>query len=109
MSILLEWISGACLLFGGFFVICGSFGVLRFPDFYTRVHAAGVTETAGVGFILLGLLIEAGPGIVAAKLLIILVFLFFTNPTAAHALAKAARHGELEPLLSPRGEQSSNS
>ena len=106
MELVLTWIRDACLIAGGLFVICGSFGILRFPDFYTRVHAAGVTETAGVGLIFVGLLIEAGPGLTAMKLLIILTFLFFTNPTSSHALAKAARHGELKPLLASRGEKS---
>ncbi len=106
MEIVLNWIRDACLIAGGFFVICGSLGILRFPDFYTRVHAAGVTETAGVGLIFVGLLIEAGPGLVAVKLLIIVAFLLFTNPTSAHALAKAARHGDLQPMLTSRGKES---
>ena len=92
---ILSWI---CLLGGGFFVLAGGIGVLRLPDFYTRIHAAGVTDTMGAWSILLGLALQAGWSLVTVKLGLIFLFLFFTSPTAAHALAKAALHGGLRPL-----------
>ena len=63
------------------------------------MHAASVTETLGAGFILLGLLIQAGFSLVAAKLLMIGMLIFFASPTATHALARAAIIRGLEPLL----------
>ncbi len=94
-----EGLSWACLLSGGFFLVAGGIGMLRLPDFYTRMHPAGVIDTMGAGLILLGLMIQAGFSLVTVKLLLIALFLLFTSPTAVHALAKAARHGGLEPLL----------
>lgn len=84
---LLSWLS---LMAGAFFVIVGCAGTLRMPDFYTRLHAAGVTDTLGAGLVLLGLMLQAGLTLVTVKLILIWVFLWFTNPTATHALARAA-------------------
>lgn len=83
----------------GFFCLVGGIGLLRMPDFYTRMHAASVTETLGAGLILLGLLIQAGFTLVGAKLLMIGLLIFFTSPAASHALAKAALSRGLAPVL----------
>ena len=101
MSVALDAASWACLLAGGFFCIVGGIGVLRMPDFYTRMHATSVTETLGAGLILLGLVLQAGVSLVAAKLLMVGLLIFFTSPTATHALARAALVRGLEPLLAP--------
>ncbi|MEJ2420019.1 MAG: monovalent cation/H(+) antiporter subunit G [Exilibacterium sp.] len=95
ISWLLDIVSGLCLLGGSFLLVSGAVGVLRFPDFYTRMHAAGVTETLAAALILIGLMIETGWSLVLVKLSMILLFILFTSPTASHALAKAARHGKL--------------
>ncbi len=92
MDVALEIIRDILLVVGALFVLAGNIGVLRFPSFFTRVHAAGVTDTAGAGCILLGLAIEGGFSLVTAKIFMILLFLFFTSPTSSHALAKAALH-----------------
>ena len=60
------------------------------PDFWTRAHAAGITDTVGAGLILLGLMFEAGLTLVTVKLLMVLFFLYLTSPTAGHALFRAA-------------------
>ena len=104
MSALVEVISWAALLTGGFLVITGSIGMLRFPDLYTRMHAAGVTDTGGAGLVLFGLMLQAGLTIVTVKLALILWFLLFTGPVASHVLAKAALHAKLEPLVDEEGE-----
>ncbi|MDH3692402.1 MAG: monovalent cation/H(+) antiporter subunit G [Gammaproteobacteria bacterium] len=88
-----------CLIAGSVFLIIGGIGLLRLPDLFTRLHAAGVTDTLGAGLILLGLMLHAGFSQSSAKLLLIVIFLLFTSPTASHALAKAARHGGLVPRL----------
>ncbi|MCS6946658.1 MAG: monovalent cation/H(+) antiporter subunit G [Steroidobacteraceae bacterium] len=98
MSALIEWLSDACLIGGSFFALVGAFGLLRMPDFFTRVHAASVLETLGAGLILLGLVLKAGWTLVAAKLLIVGLLLFFTSPTATHALVRAAWLRGLRPV-----------
>ena len=108
MSALVEVVSWAALLTGGFLVITGGIGVLRFPDLYTRMHAAGVTDTGGAGLVLFGLMLQAGLTIVTVKLVLILWFLLFTGPIASHALAKAALHGKLEPLVDEQEEGASS-
>lgn len=107
MDIVVNVLSGICLLVGGFLLFSGALGLLRFPDFYTRMHAAGVTETLASGFILLGLMLLAGWGLVLAKLIMILLFILITSPTASHALAKSAQHGKLAPLLAESEDQRS--
>jgi multicomponent Na+:H+ antiporter subunit G len=89
--IIIEVVSGVLLAAGALFVVSGAVGLLRFPDFYTRTHAAGVTDSAGAGLILLGLLLQVSSWQTAVRLLIILFFMALTSPTATHALAQAAR------------------
>jgi multicomponent Na+:H+ antiporter subunit G len=104
VSALLDIISWAALVTGGLLVITGSIGVLRFPDMYTRMHAASITDTGGAGLVLLGLALQSGFTIVAVKLVLIFWFLLFTGPVSSHVLAKAALHGKLEPLVDDDGE-----
>ena len=93
---ILSWI---CLLAGGALGIVGGIGIHRFPDFYSRLHAAGITDTLCATLVLLGLGLQAGWSLAAFKLALIFVFLFFTSPTASHALANAALHSGLQPKL----------
>ncbi len=102
MSALVNVVSGALLLVGSAFIIIGGVGLLRMPDFYTRIHAAGITDTLGATAILLGLALQAGWDLMSVKLVIILLFLLLTSPTAAHSLAKAALDVDLLPLLKKR-------
>lgn len=97
MDLVLNIISGFCLLAGSFLVLSGVIGVLRFPDFYTRIHAAGVTETLAASLILIGLMLIAGWGLILFKLILILLFVLITSPTASHALGKAAWKAGLKP------------
>jgi multicomponent Na+:H+ antiporter subunit G len=90
MSAALDIASWALLLAGGAFCLVGAVGVLRMPDFYTRVHAASVTDNVGAFAVLLGLALQAGPTLVTVKLVFIALLVFFTSPAATHALAKAA-------------------
>ena len=98
MSALLDAASWLALCVGGFFALVGGIGVIRMPDFYTRAHAASVSDTLGAGLILLGLLLQAGWTLVAAKLLVIGLLIFFTSPAATHALVKAALERGVKPL-----------
>lgn len=106
MSVTVDLLSWICLVAGGAFCVVGTLGLVRMPDFYTRMHAASVTDTLGAGLMLFGMILQAGFSLITVKLLMILLLLLFTNPTATHALAKAARARGLQPLLAS-GEDSS--
>lgn len=115
---ILMVISSICLLAGGLFGIFGGIGLLRFPDIYSRLHAAGITDTLCTLLIIVGLVIQAGLALVSIKLVLILLFMVFTAPTAGHALARAALEHGVEPVTGDsdssgkapgEGEPSSNS
>ena len=101
IELILNLISASLLAAGSIFVLIGAFGLIRFPDFYTRLHAAGITDTLGAELILLGLMFQAGLSLVTVKLILISLFIFFTSPTATHAVANAARVMGLKPMLVP--------
>ena len=87
---------------GVFFTLVGSIGLLRFPDFYTRLHATGKCDTLGGGLIILGAAIYhffqyPETPLVPAKLAFLIFFIFIANPTATHALMKAAYKTGLKP------------
>jgi multicomponent Na+:H+ antiporter subunit G len=103
MKLAIDLLSWACLVAGGLFCIVGSAGLVRMPDFYTRMHAASIVDTLGAGFLLLGLLLQAGPTLVAVKLLMIGALLLFASPTATHALARAAFARGVQPMLADEG------
>lgn len=98
MDIIFDMSSALCLLLGSFLCLSGGVGIIRFPDFYTRMHAVGVTDTLGAGMILIGLLLQTPEFLVVLKLLLILVMTVFISPVASHALAKAAFRNDLVPL-----------
>lgn len=100
---LIEIVSGIALGLGALLLISGSVGLLRFPDFYTRMHAAGVTDTLAAILTILGLMLLSGWNLTLVKLTLILLFVLFTSPTACHALAKAAQHGGLPPATRNNG------
>ena len=99
MADVADALSWALLMAGAVFLFIGGVGLLRLPDFYCRIHAAGLTDTLGAGLILAGLVVQAGWTLVAVKLLLIFAFLFLTSPTATHALARAALLNGVEPQL----------
>ena len=93
---ILSWIF---LVAGSGFCLIGGLGLLRMPDVFTRLHAVSVIETLGMGFIILGLILQAGFTLVAAKLIIIAALILLTSPVATHALAQAALHAGIRPQL----------
>lgn len=99
MAWLVDITSALLLIAGALFVLIGGVGVIRMPDVYTRLHAAGLTDTLGAILILLGLMVLGGFSLITVKLILILLFLLLTSPTASHALAKAARSDKVKPLL----------
>ena len=88
--ILLDILSVVALLLGTLILIFAALGVARFPDFYSRLHAAGKGDTLGLALVLLGLILTAGLTFVSLKLGFVIFFVFLLNPTATHALARGA-------------------
>jgi multicomponent Na+:H+ antiporter subunit G len=75
---------------GIFFFTTGTIGFLRFPDFYSRMHATGKSDTLGAALSLAGLALYEGFSLTSIKILIIVIFILMTSPTATHALLRAA-------------------
>ncbi|MEM1346101.1 MAG: monovalent cation/H(+) antiporter subunit G [Pseudomonadota bacterium] len=100
LALLADILSWPLLLAGSFFYLVGKIGLIRMPDLFTRMHAVSVSETLGLGLLLLGLLLQAGFSLVAFKLLVTFALLFVAAPVTSHALARAALHDGQRPLLS---------
>ncbi|MDE0935524.1 MAG: monovalent cation/H(+) antiporter subunit G [Mariniblastus sp.] len=97
MISILTW---AFLLGGSFFAVVGGIGIVRLPEFFSRLHGGGITDTLGAGLIIAGLLFQEPLNfLVTAKLLMILFFLMVTSPTSCHALARSAMTQGFKPVL----------
>lgn len=105
--IILDVLSWIFLVGGSFFSIVGGVGIVRLPEFFSRMHGGGVTDTLGAGMIVIGLVFQApviiaepkDAALVIVKLLTILFFLMITSPSSCHALAKSALSQGMEPEL----------
>ena len=93
MNTIIDVASWALLISGSVLIIIGAIGIIRMPDVFCRMHAAGIIDTSGAGLVLAGLILQAGFTQVTVKLILIGAFLFFTSPTTTHALAGAAEFG----------------
>ncbi len=98
-ALVIDVLSGACLIVGIAFALIGAAGMLRLPDVFARMHAAGIIDTMAAGLVLLGLGLQAPSWLIAVKLLLIFAFILYTGPTATHALARAALNGGVQPML----------
>ncbi len=101
-ALFIDILSWAMVLAGSFFVIIGAIGILRFPDFWSRLHAASVTESAGMILLLIGMALQAGWTLIAFKLGAIGIFILITGPTSTHAVANAALVSGLRPPKLPQ-------
>ena len=101
MALVSDLVSLVLILAGVVFVVVGAVGLLRMPDVYTRLHAAGMTDSIGAGAILLGLAVQAGVSLISVRLILIWVFLLLTSPVGTHALARAARSGRVRAYTTP--------
>lgn len=99
MSLLLDILAWAALLAGAFFTLASAIGLQRMPDLFTRMHAVSVNDTLGVGFLVLGMLLQTDDWGVGIRLVFLLVILYTAGAVTAHALARAALHDGQEPLL----------
>jgi len=89
--------SGFFIFLGVLFIFVAAIGMVRFPDFYTRVHPAGKADTLGQILVLIGLIVYQGFDLITIKLFFIICFILLANPTATHALVKAAYLSGLKP------------
>jgi len=90
LSTLINILATIMMAMGGFFMIVGSVGLLKFPDFYTRLHATGKCDTMGQILIIVGCMIYQGFDFITVKLFFVSAFYIFAGPAATHALMKAA-------------------
>lgn len=109
MTLFIDLLSWACFVTGSFLCITGGVGLIRFPDFFTRLHASSVMETLATPLIIIGLMLQMEFSIDTLKLLLVIFFVLMTNPTATHAMAKAALHGGQKPLLADDKNQENQS
>tara|TARA_B100001996_G_scaffold374456_1_gene353096 strand:+ start:2623 stop:2946 length:324 start_codon:yes stop_codon:yes gene_type:complete len=92
------------LVIGVFFILTGSLGLLKLPDVFSRIHSAGMIDTAGAGFIILGMIFQSGISLATAKLVFIAIFIFFSSPVSSHVISNLARKKGLVPIGKKRGK-----
>lgn len=85
------------IICGLFFMVVGALGLLRLPDFYTRAHASGKCDTLGEGLMLVGFMLYGGATLISLKLLLLVIFIFISSPTAVHALVNVAYNRGVHP------------
>ncbi len=90
MTLLIDILSWACILGGSFFMVVSAIGIVSFPDFWSRLHAASVGDSGGMILLIAGMCLQSGITLITVKLIAIGIFLFITGPTATHAVANAA-------------------
>jgi multicomponent Na+:H+ antiporter subunit G len=90
IDLIVDIASWVLLCLGGLVLIIGATGMVRLPDFWSRIHAAGMIDTLGSALIIAGMILQAGFTLVTLKLLMIGFFIFIAGPTATHAIANAA-------------------
>ncbi|WP_276271492.1 monovalent cation/H(+) antiporter subunit G [Haloarcula litorea] len=93
----IEWAVVGVALLGAFFGGVAALGILRLPDVYTRAHAASKSDTLGAVLTVGAAALALQSDISTVKAVFLLTFLFITNPTAAHAIARAAQDQGIEP------------
>ena len=99
MAIILDVLTFFCLVAGAVSMLIGGYGLLKMPDVFARMHAAGMIDTLGLGLIIVGLMLQSGFTLITFKLFLIIVFVLYTSPAVTHALAHACLDNGVEPLL----------
>lgn len=106
MTDLHHFVSVIFIASGAFFMLVGSIGVVRLPDFFSRIHATGKSDTLGIMLALGGLALFEGVSVNGVKLVLAIAFVGLTSPVGAHALAKAAYRFGLKPWFRPDDDKS---
>ncbi len=99
MTLVIDAASWVLIGLGSFFTVVGALGLVRMPEIFTRMHAASVIDTLGVGLLIFGMALQAGASLVTLKLIFLLALFFFTGPVITHALARACLHEGIAPRL----------
>ncbi|MFO8088928.1 MAG: monovalent cation/H(+) antiporter subunit G [Desulfatiglandaceae bacterium] len=99
MTLLQNILSVLLVCMGIFFMLVGSIGILRLPDFYSRTHAVSMSDALGISSVMLGLIVYEGFTQSSLKLLLIILFVALSNPIGSHALSRAAYIKKVKPLL----------
>lgn len=104
INIIINIVVILSLLLGTFFILSASIGIVRFPDLYTRLHAATKASTLGISFVLIAafLFLYVEHSLISGKLLLAILFLFLTNPVSAHMISRAAHRNGVKPVLNHR-------
>jgi len=105
--LILEILSGLLVIIGVFLFVSGTLGLIRLPDFYCRMHATGKCDTLGALLSLTGLALYNGFNLVSLKIIFIVVFIFLANPTATHAIGRAALVNNVRPWTKESEKDSS--
>jgi multicomponent Na+:H+ antiporter subunit G len=106
MTDILSWLGIGLVTVGLFFTGVAVLGLLRMPDVYTRAHATSKTDTLGTVLTLAGVALTFDTGVPRVKLLLLALFMLITNPTATHAITRAAYDQGIDPWTSDtEGEQ----
>ena len=90
--------TGICFFIGSLSIIIGACGLIKLPDVFSRVHAAGMIDTGGTAFFLLGMIVQTGWSLITVKLLLVGIFIFFTSPVTSHVTVNLARQKKLMPI-----------
>ncbi len=98
VATVLQGVGGAVVIVGALFIVIGALGITRMPDVFTRLHAASVSDTFGLGLVLIGLILVGGFTLVSVKLVFLLLFVAIAGPVATHAIARAALDAGLTPV-----------
>ncbi len=105
MTIIQTALAVILMLGGAFFLVVSCLGLMRLPDYYSRNHAVGKSETLGIMLVLAGLAVYNGFTLTSFKLVLILIFVMIANPTATHIILRAALRSGLQPwTLKTKGD-----
>ena len=97
MDLILNIFTGICFFIGSLSIIIGACGLIKLPDVFSRIHAAGMIDTGGTAFFILGMVFQTGWSLITVKLILIGVFIF-TSPVTSHVTANLARQKNILPV-----------
>ena len=96
MDLLIDIITGLCFFIGSLSIIIGACGLIKLPDVFSRIHSAGMIDTAGAAFIILGMIFQSGISLATAKLVFIGIFIFFSSPVSSHVISRIHAAGMID-------------
>jgi multicomponent Na+:H+ antiporter subunit G len=97
MDLFTDLLTGLFFFLGSLSIIIGACGLIKLPDVFSRIHAAGMIDTGGTAFFVLGMIMQSGWSLITIKLLLIGIFIFFTSPVTSHVTANLAKEKGMVP------------